>query len=236
MKLRCLVIDDEPIARKGLEEYVADVPYLQHMGSFENAVEAASYLSKHPIDLIVLDIRMPKLSGIDFLKSLMEPPLVILATAYPDYALESYSLDVIDYLLKPIAFERFLKATQKAFDFQLLKQQGIEKRPDYFFIKVNHQFEKISYADILYIEAMQNYCIVHTPDKKLITYLTLTHMQEKLPANRFMKVHKSYIIALEKIQALDGNILVIGSGRIPISRTFKNDFMNRIMGNNLLKR
>lgn len=237
MKLNCLIIDDEPVARKGLEEYVNEVEFLQLIGNCENAIKAAAYMNDHKIDLLLLDIQMPKLSGIDFLKSLKNPPLVIFTTAYSEYALESYSLDVIDYLVKPIPFERFLKAVQKAFDFYSLKQKtNTEGIQDFFFIKCDHKYEKVDYAHVLYIEAMQNYCIIHTHDRKLITYITLTGLEEHLPDQKFIKVHKSYIVSIDKIKSLDGNEISIGNNQIPISRNLKDEVMNRIMGNNLFKR
>jgi DNA-binding LytR/AlgR family response regulator len=236
MKLRCIIVDDEPLARKGMEEYVRDVIYLQHVGSFENAAKATTFLSENPVDLILLDIRMPKVSGIEFLKALNDPPMVIFTTAFSEHALEGYALDVIDYLVKPIPFNRFVKATQKAFDFYSLRQKASTDAIDYFFIKCEHKFEKVNYAELLYVEAMQNYCILHTVKKKLITYITLTAMLEKLPADQFMKVHKSFIVSLSKISALDGSEVIIGSTPIPVSRSLKDEVMNRIMGDNLLRR
>lgn len=234
MKLRCLIVDDEPLARKGLSEYVQDIAYLQLTVALSSATQANDYIKHHAVDLMLLDIRMPKLSGIDFLKSINEPPLVIFTTAYPGYALESYSLDVIDYLVKPIPFERFKKATQKAFDYFSLTQQRTQ--PDYFFIKCDHKLEKVAFVDVLYVEAMQNYCILHTPARKMICYITLTHMLEKLPTDRFIKVHKSFIVATEKVTALDGHELKIGNVQIPISRNLKGEVMMKVMGNKLFKR
>ncbi len=237
MKLNCLIVDDEPLARKGLEEYVNEVAFLHLVGSCENAVKASAYLNEGRVDLLLLDIQMPKLSGIEFLKTLKTPPLVIFTTAYSEYALESYSLDVIDYLVKPIPFDRFLKAVQKAFDFHSLRiKAGAEPTDEFFFIKCGHKYEKINYADVLYVEAMQNYCIIHTPDRKLITYITLSGLEEQLPVNCFLKVHKSFIVSLEKIKALDGHDILIGNARVPISRGIKDDVVNKIMGNNLFKR
>jgi DNA-binding LytR/AlgR family response regulator len=236
MKLICLIVDDEPLARKGLEEYVNEVAFLQLAGSCENAMKASAFLNESKIDLMLLDIQMPKLSGIDFLKTLKSPPLIIFTTAFSEYALESYSLDVIDYLVKPIPFDRFLKAVQKAFDFHTLKQKAGPDTGNFFFIKCDHKYEKVNYPDVLYIEAMQNYCILHTPERKLITYITMTSLEEQLPGNRFLKVHKSFIVSLEKIKALDGNEILIGNARIPISRGIKDAVVNKIMGNNLFKR
>lgn len=235
MKLKCLIVDDEPMARKGVEEYVRDISFLDHAGSCENALKAIEFLQQHAVDLILLDINMPHVSGIEFLKSLERPPLVIFTTAHPDYALESYSLDVIDYLVKPILFDRFQIAVQKAYDYQLLKASSMPS-PDFFFIKCDHVFEKVQFNDVLYVEAMQNYCILHTPTRKLIAYITLSGLEEKLPKQKFLKVHKSFIVSLDKITALDGNELIIGKAHIPVSRTLKDEVMNRVMGDNLFTR
>jgi len=226
-------VDDEPIARKGMEEYIADVPYLIHMGSFESATQASEFLSRQSVDLMLLDICMPKLSGIDFLKTLKEPPLIIFTTAFPDYALESYELNVLDYLVKPISPERFNKATQRALDYFLLKQP--QTICDYFFIKCNQKLEKVPFSEILFVEAMQNYCVIHTSSRKLICYITLIAMTEKLPTDRFLKVHKSFIVALQKINAIQGDKIAIGSALIPISRNLRNEVMSRIVHDNLLK-
>ena len=237
MKLNCLIIDDEPIARKGLEEYVREVPFLHLAGVCENAMKASVLLKSESIDLMLLDIQMPKLSGIDFLKTLKNPPLVIFTTAFSEYALESYSLDVIDYLVKPIPFDRFLKATQKAFDYHILRQKASsEKESDFFFIKCDYKFEKVKFDDVQYVEAMQNYCIIHTRSGKLITHITMMGLEEKLPENKFLKVHKSFIISLDKINSVDGSEIVINTARIPISRGLKDEVMKRIMGDNLFTR
>jgi DNA-binding LytR/AlgR family response regulator len=237
MKLSCLIVDDEPLARKGLEEYAKEVSFLHLTNSCENAMKASEYLNKEKIDLMLLDIQMPKLSGIDFLKTLKNPPLVIFTTAFAEYALESYSLDVIDYLVKPIPFDRFLKAVQKAFDFYSLKQNAKpETKEAFFFIKCDYKYEKVNYADVLYVEAMQNYCTIHTAERKMITYITMTSIEEQLPTDQFLKVHKSFIVSLEKIKAVDGGEIVIGAARIPISRSIKDDVIKKIMGNNLFKR
>lgn len=235
MKLDCIIVDDEPLARNGMKEYLQEVSFLNYAGSFENAHQANEFLLHQSVDLMLLDIRMPEISGIEFLKRLRHPPMVIFTTAYTEHALEGFELDVIDYLIKPISFERFKKAAQKAFDYFSLKQTN-QGPVDYFFIKSNHKFERVNYAELLYVEAMQNYCIVHTSVRKLITYITLTGLIEKLPANQFIKVHKSFVVSLDKVNAVDGNEILIGSARIPISRTMKDEVLARIVGGNLLKR
>lgn len=239
MKLNCLIIDDEPMARKGLEEYVHEVDFLHLAGQCENAVKASALLQEGNIDLLLLDIHMPKLSGIEFLKTLKNPPMVIFTTAYSEYALEGYSLDIIDYLVKPIPFERFLKAVQKAHDFYVLKQKAEanpQTQPDYFFIKCDHKFEKVNYNDVLYVEAMQNYCIIHTAERKMIAYITFSGLESQLPANRFLKVHKSFLVSLSKVKAVEGNEILVDKARIPISRNLKDEVMQKIMGDNLFKR
>jgi DNA-binding LytR/AlgR family response regulator len=232
-----MIVDDEPLARKGLFEYIQDIPYLQHVGSFENALTAGGFLKDHTADLILLDIRMPKLSGIDFLKTMEAGPLIIFTTAFTEYAIEGYELNVIDYLVKPIAFDRFQKATQKAFDLLSLREKATQPEDDeFFFIKSNQKIEKIIFNDVLYIEAMQNYCVIHVPNQKFICYITLSAVLEKLPANRFLKVHKSFIVAIDKIKTIHHNEIVVGNVSIPVSRTLKQELMNRVTKNNLLKR
>ncbi len=239
MKLNCLIIDDEPVARKGLEEYVTEVEFLHLAGKCENAVKASALLHDGKIDLLLLDIHMPKLSGIEFLKTLKNSPMVIFTTAYSEYALEGYALDIIDYLVKPIPFERFLKAAQKAHDFFVLKQKAevsATTPPEYFFIKCDHKFEKVNYSDVLYVEAMQNYCIIHTAERKMITYITFSGLESQLPADRFLKVHKSFLVSLNKIKAVEGNEILIRNARVPISRNLKDEVLLKIMGDNLFKR
>lgn len=237
MKLKCLILEDEPIARRGMEEYVLEIPFLELSASCDSTMKATPLLIESKIDLLLLDIQLPVLSGIDFLKTLKNPPQVIFTTAYSEYALESYALDVIDYLVKPIPFDRFLKATKKAFEYQVLVQKaGTSTSADYFFIKVNHLFEKVNYSEVLYVESMQNYCIVQTHSRKLITYHTLSGLARQLPDQLFLKVHKSFIVAVEKISALDGNELTIGTHKIPISRSLKEEVMKKVMEGKLFKR
>jgi DNA-binding LytR/AlgR family response regulator len=237
MKLSCLIVDDEPIARAGLEEYVREIDFLHLHGQCESAVKASSVLQQHRIDLLLLDIQMPKLSGIDFLKTLAHPPMVILTTAYSEFALQGFELDCIDYLVKPIPYDRFLKAVQKARDFHQLKYPAqVQAAADYFFVKCDHKFEKVRHAEVLFVEALQNYVILHTSHRKLITYLTLTGVENQLPSEAFMKVHKSFLVALDKIESVEGNEICIGPHRIPVSRALKDEVMHRILGNNLLSR
>ncbi len=237
--MKCLIVDDEPMARKGLEEYVQEVDFLQLAGSCENAVKAAGWLKENDIDLILLDIQMPKITGIEFLKTLKNPPMIIFTTAYSEYALEGYALDIIDYLVKPIPLERFLKAVQKARDYFLLKQKADASAVSgtgYFFIKCENKFEKVNYTDVLYVEAMQNYCMIHTINGRMITYITFSGLESQLPPDLFLKVHKSFLVSIDKVKSLDGNEIHIGNTQVPISRSLKDEVMSRIMRNNLLKR
>jgi DNA-binding LytR/AlgR family response regulator len=239
MKLNCLIIDDEPVARRGLEEHVREIDFLHCVASCEDALKAASYLNEQKIDLMFLDIQMPKISGIDFLKGLKNPPITIFTTAYSDYALEGYTLDVIDYLVKPITFERFLKASQKALEFFQLKiraEQSSSPSVDYFFVRCDRKFEKVFFRDVSYVEAMQNYAIIHVGDKKLITYITLTSLESQLPKEQFLKVHKSFLISVSHVKAIEGDEIIMENARIPISRTLRDQVVQQIMGNHLFKR
>lgn len=238
MKLNCLIVEDEPVARKGLEEYVKEIDFLYLVAKCESASKAVPFIEEGLVDLIFLDVQMPKLSGIDFLKGLANAPMIIFTTAHSEYAIEGYSLDVIDYLLKPISFERFLKAAQKARDYYEVTHQLKERKeaPDYFFVKCDGKHAKVLYDDVLYIEAMQNYVVIHTANRKLIVYNTLSGFEEQLPSNLFIKVHKSYIAAISKINAIDGNDLLINGVPIPVSRNLKEEVLKRVLKNNLLKR
>jgi DNA-binding LytR/AlgR family response regulator len=239
MKLNCIIIDDEPIARKGLEEHVQEIKFLHLVGTYENALKAAVALNEQKIDLIYLDIHMPKVNGINFLKSLKSPPLTILTTAYSDYALESYTLDVMDYLVKPISFERFLKASQKAMEFYQLKHNVANQRdlqPDYFFVRCDRKFEKVFFRDVSYVEGLQNYAVIHVPDRKLITYITLTSLEHQLPKDQFLKVHKSFLISVPHVKAIEGDEIILENARIPISRSLRDQVTDHILGNRLFKR
>jgi DNA-binding LytR/AlgR family response regulator len=238
MQLNCLVVDDEPVARKGLAEYVKEVEFLNLVGECENALKASAIMSQHPVDLIFLDIQMPRLTGIEFLKTLKNPPLIIFTTAFSEYALEGYALDIVDYLMKPITFDRFLKAAQKAFDLHNLKKSSVGEKvaEDHFFVKSDSKFEKVFFHEVTFIEGLQNYAVINTLTRKLITYITMTSLEHQLPKEQFMKVHKSYIVSIPQVKAIEGNEILIGTARIPISRNLKDDVVNHILGNKLFKR
>lgn len=239
MKLNCLIVDDEPMARKGLAEYVNEVALLNLVAQCENALKAAAFVNRNEIDLVFLDIEMPELSGIEFLKTLKNPPLIIITTAFSEYAVEGYSLNVVDYLMKPVTFERFVKATQKAWEIYSFRQTIVplrEANMDHFFIKCDSKFEKIFYHEVRYIEAMQNYAVIHTLQRKLITYITMSSLENQLPRDQFIKVHKSFIVAVSHVKALEGSEILLGDVRIPISRSLKDDVIKHILGNKLFKR
>lgn len=240
MIITCIIIDDEPLARKGLREYIADVDFLHLAGEFDNPIKAMDILIDQKIDLAFLDIQMPKITGLDFLKSLANPPLVIFTTAYPQYAIDGFELNAADYLLKPFSFERFWKAVIKA---RTLSESGrsaslqpIIIEAEHFFIKTDNRLVKINYSDVLYVEALQNYIAVHTLNKKYITYLTFKSIEESLPQHAFLKVHKSYIVSLSKIESIEGNEILIGMHHIPISRSMKEEVMDKILKGKYLKR
>jgi DNA-binding LytR/AlgR family response regulator len=238
MSISCMIIDDEPLARKGLKEYIADTEFLKLEAEADSALAAIDQLNTGNIQLLFLDIQMPKMTGIELLRSLSQPPLVILTTAFPQYALEGFELDVVDYLVKPISFPRFLKAAMKAKEQLQGRINKINTTPsdDHCFIKTDNALVKIPYVDILFAEAMENYVAIHTREKKYIAHLTFRTLEEKLPAADFLKVHKSYIVNLTKIEGIDTEGLMIGGHKIPISRTSKEAVMDLVLKGKLLKR
>ena len=233
--IKCIITDDEPFARKGLQGYITQIDFLELKGVCENAVELNSLLKKEPVDLLFLDIEMPYLTGIEFLKQLSAPPRVIFTTAYEKYAVQGFELEVLDYLMKPISFDRFLRAANKAFDY-FKQQQTPAASGDYIFVKADSKLEKIAFADILFTEALENYVAIYTREKKIITHLTLKMLQEKLPAASFAQPHKSYLIAIDRIDSIEGNMLHIGQYTVPISKYQKEEIMEKIVNSKLLKR
>jgi DNA-binding LytR/AlgR family response regulator len=237
--IKCIIIDDEPLARKGLKEYIADVDFLQLTGEFDNALKATEVLSKGEAQLLFLDIQMPKITGLDFFKSLSNAPPVIFTTAYPQFALEGFEVNALDYLVKPISFERFLKAALKAKEYYEVREKNATETTsslDYFFIKADNKLIKILYDDILFAEALQNYVCIQTKDKKYVTYLTFKSVEGYLPADKFVKVHKSYIVSAQKVDSIEGNDIKISQHHIPISRNLKDEAMERLLGGKFLKR
>lgn len=234
-KIKCVITDDEPFARKGLQGYIEQIDFLELKGVCENALELNSLLKKETVDLLFLDIEMPYVTGIDFLKNITDAPKVIFTTAYEKYALQGFELEVLDYLLKPISFDRFLRAANKAFDY-FRGQQTPAAGEDYIFVKADSKLEKIHFADILFVEALENYVAIYTREKKIITHLTLKMIQEKLPSGAFIQPHKSYVVAIGKINSIEGNILHVLQHQVPISKYQKDEIMEKIVNSKLLKR
>lgn len=251
MTLRCIIVDDEPLARKVLREYVEDIGFLSLAGEAENPLKAGVLLDAHAVDLIFLDINMPRLSGLEFLRSARSLPMVIMTTAYAEYALDGFELDVIDYLVKPFSFERFLKACHKAKEYHALANPpapaGLpasapsnapagETTGDHFFVKCDGRIEKLFYDDLVYIEAMLNYVILHTRAGKRIVYLTMKSILGQLPATQFLKIHKSYIINLSKVKSIDGAMVQFEQGAAPISQQYYDKVVKAIVKDRLLRR
>lgn len=239
--INCIIIDDEPLARKGLREYIADVDFLHLSGEYENPLKATEMISGGEVQLLFLDIQMPKISGLDFMKTLQKPIPVIFTTAFPQYALDGFELNALDYLVKPISFDRFLKAALKAKEYYEVRQKNDSDATatgvhDHFFIKADNKLVKIAFNEILFVEALQNYVVIHTQEKKFITYLTFKSVEEYLPSPQFIKVHKSYIVSASRIDSIEGNDIRIAQHHIPISRNLKDEVMDKLLKGKFLKR
>lgn len=238
--MNCIVVDDEPLARDGMKMNIEEVPFLNLVGSFENALEANEFLSDNNVDLMFLDIQMPELTGLDFLKTLQNQPLVILTTAYPQFALESYELDVIDYLVKPIRIERFIKAVNKAHEYFKLKNapssqvESIDK--DFIFIKSERKYVKIRFMEINFIQGLKDYVIIHRDNEKIMTAMNVKTIYGHLPKEIFIRINKSYIININHIKAIDNDFVIIKTHEIPIGKTFKENFINNCVNKRLIKR
>ena len=241
--INCVIVDDEPLAREGLASYVREVDFLHMNGTCENPLELITLLDSQPADLIFLDIQMPKMNGIDFLKIVQNPPMVIITTAYPSYALEGFQLNVLDYLLKPITFDRFFKSANKAKDYHRLLTKSAstdpkktESSPDYFFIKCGNKYEKLYFEDVLFVEGMQNYVTIFTDKGKYVTLLNLKNLEQNLASPAFIRVHKSYLVATSKIDGIEGNEIFIQAHRIPISRNYRDQVLNDVLADRLWKK
>ncbi|GAB1450842.1 LytTR family DNA-binding domain-containing protein [Draconibacterium sp.] len=233
MEIKVLIIDDEPLARNVIKEYAKKIPSLQVVGECEDAICAHQMLQNKFVDLIFLDINMPKLTGIEFLKSLTNPPLVIFTTAYSEYAMDGYELNIIDYLKKPFSFERFCKAYFRAEELLQLKQtatiiEPVEKHPDFIFIKSDKKSIKVNITDISYIEGLGDYIKIYIKDRKLVTNLTMKKIENLLPADKFYRIHKSYIVSIDKIDSIEGNMVKINNTKLPIGNSYRQEFMQHI--------
>lgn len=237
MIINCISIDDEPLALDKMKEYIKRVAYLNHMASFDNALYALNYMKMNQVDLIFLDIQMDELSGIQMLEVLKTKPKVILTTAYDEYALKGYDLDVSDYLLKPIAFQRFLHACEKVYDLlfpvsktDIFDANQVENSKGYFFVKNGSITQKINFHEILFVEGMKDYLRIHTAKEKIMTLLSFKKLEEALPANGFMRIHKSYLIQLDKIEGIERNRVKIANELIPIGNSYRKAFLSVIDG------
>lgn len=235
MNISCIIIDDEPLAREGLELLVRDTGFLQLAAICRNVMEASQVLSQEKIDLMFLDIEMPKIRGTDFLRGLTTKPLVIITTAYPNFALEGFELNVLDYLVKPITPERFLRSVNRAQEFLQSQQSAAPSSNTFFFIKCSNSYEKIAYQDILYIEGSQNYVTIYTAQNKFLTLSTLKAIEEQLPAAKFLRIQKSFIVAIDKIQSIANNEIIIGTHKIPVSKNYKEELM-KLINDHLIKK
>ncbi len=226
--MRCMVIDDEQLVRELLEDNIRQIPFLEWVGSCKNALEAMEALQTNPVDLLFLDIQMPRVNGLQFLQSLSDPPLIILVTAYEQYALEGFNLRVVDYLLKPFGFERFLKACSRAQELFRLRQNDKQVSvagPQDFFVNVEYALVRIVVTDILYIEGVKDYIKIYlsTSARPVLTRMTLKAMEEKLPPPAFVRTHKSFLVAAGKITTIKRDIVCIGDKDIPISSSYKSN-------------
>ncbi|HON53021.1 MAG TPA: LytTR family DNA-binding domain-containing protein [Bacteroidales bacterium] len=228
--MKCVLVDDEPLARDVLQTYIEQVPYLQLIGICKNVFEASQYLSKESIDLLFLDIQMPEINGVAFAHSLQNAPMIIFTTAYSQYAIEGFDLQAVDYLLKPISPERFLKAVTKAYEIYMFKNQihNQEINQDFMFVKSEYQTVKINFNDITYIEGLKDYVKIYCGKKMIVTLMNMKHIYEKLPKNLFIRVHKSYIIHIHAIEKIDRQRILIQSKYIPIGDVYKDEFEKKM--------
>ncbi|MEM1358823.1 MAG: LytTR family DNA-binding domain-containing protein [Bacteroidota bacterium] len=236
-KYRCIIVDDEPLARECLENYVREIDFLETVGTASNPLELTAKLNQQAADLLFLDIQMPKMNGLDFIRQGQQIPPVILATAFPGYALEGFSLDVVDYLLKPITFNRFFQSVQK---FLRRQQPANHRQPalseDSFYVKCEQRYERVKYNEILFVQAMHNYVSIHTTGGKYLTLLFLKNVEEQLQERRFARVHKSYLVALDKIDSIEAHEIVIGPHRIPLSRHYREGVLQQVVTGKLWKK
>jgi DNA-binding LytR/AlgR family response regulator len=236
MSYTCLIVDDEQLARRLLKEFVSKIPMLELKGMCKSPLEAMDILSSQHIDIMFLDIQMPDITGVEFIKSLQHKPATIFTTAYSEYALEGYQLDVIDYLVKPFPLDRFIKAVNKAIEYIDLKRNATNNNQqkdtdsNHLLLHADHKIYKVALDDIRYIEGLKEYVSYFTNEKRIIVLQSLKSIEESLPPDKFIRVHRSYIVPIDKIKTLDGNQVQIGDKLIPIGRSYKEDVMKRVFG------
>lgn len=239
MKLNCVIIEDEPLARNLMVEYVKKVPTLTLLNAFSNPLEALEALHTLPVDVLFLDVQMPEITGISLLKVMKKRPLVVLTTAYSEYALEGYELDVVDYLLKPITFERFLKAVDKITQRLetepkvVVSEPQAASTPPFVFVKDGTKLVKVKLDEILYVEGLKDYVTIHTPTQKIVTLQRMKALEEQLPAEKFIRIHNSYIVALNAIDVIHKNEVQVGPVSLPIGDTYRKAFKEFIDKNHI---
>jgi DNA-binding LytR/AlgR family response regulator len=239
--IRCIAIDDEGLALELIEDNIKKIPFLELSGKYTNAFDALKIMQEQPVDLLFLDIQMPDISGIQFLKSLQQKPAVIFTTAFSKYALEGFELDVIDYLLKPYSFERFLKAVNKAHEFLEMQEKAREgkKHPSfgshYLFVRADYKLVKIDIKDILYIEGLKDYVKIYCGDKPVLTQMSMKSIEEKLPSHDFIRVHRSFIVAFDKIDFIHKSFISIKGKEIPLSDHYKDNFLSLVQQNKIME-
>jgi DNA-binding LytR/AlgR family response regulator len=236
MKIKTLIVDDEPLALEVLETYIQQSHELELVGKCSSAIEARDFLQSNDVDLMFLDIQMPGMTGIELLKSLRKAPLAVFTTAYPNYALEGFELDAIDYLLKPIPFDRFLRSVEKAKErLGLSTKENIgssTEEPEFFFVKADKKLVKVKYDEIVYIEGLKDYVIIKTMTGRVISLQTMKSLEDKLPAKDFIRIHRSFIVALDKILSVDGNDVEVpekgATKLLPIGKNYKDELLELI--------
>jgi DNA-binding LytR/AlgR family response regulator len=234
--MNCLAIDDEPLALNVIKDFCKKISYLHLVGTCTSAAEAIKFLSQHEINLVFLDIHMPHISGLEFIKSLSSPPLVIFTTAFTEHALQGFELSAVDYLVKPIPFERFLKAVNKAYELINLRNKNVLAASQtsngslsgYLMVKVEYSTVKLNFNDIIYIEGLKDYIKIYTGGRPILTKSTMINIEEKLPSEHFIRVHKSYIVSVSKISKIENNRIIFGEKRIPVGNRYKINFSNMI--------
>lgn len=238
--MRCIIVDDEPLAREGMELNVAELDYLNLVGQFSNAMDALNYLNNNPVDLMFLDIQMPGLTGLEFIRSLKVTPMIILTTAYPQYALEGFELDVMDYLVKPIRLTRFIQAVNKAKDLFDLKAKAKKTltsvNEEDIFIRADRKYIRLFFKDIKYIKGMKDYVMIYTGKEKYMTAMNIKTTNQQLPDGQFVRVNKSFIVNADFIDSIGTDFINIAGEEIPLGRTYRDAFISRFVKGKLMER
>jgi len=221
--IRCIVVDDTPLAVEKLEAFIVQVPLLQHLHSFNSGIEAVVYMKSNPVDLVFLDIQMEQFTGLQFIEALQYRPKIVIVSAYNQYAVQGFDHNVTDYLLKPYSFERFLKAVDK-----VQSEMQVKTAKDYMFVKTEYRMERIDFSDILFIEGQGAYLRIVTRQAKVMTIQNFQSMEQVLPSDNFVRIHKSYIVAMDKIESIERNVILIAGHRIPVGKNYQNEFYRRL--------